>query len=304
MTHSQYPPVVPVVSRSHEVLTCSRCGLVMTHDGHEYDEALIISFCAGFSSVFGDEMRVDAVFCQHCLSSIAGPWLRVTEDLPMCGRSEHPRHRARQPHQLLSKSCDPQESMTSNNAKRSASTMLKNHIVYLFAFLILVVSPLSQASGQNAAPFGMELGVATLAQVRQEIGDSSPLEDEGINKYTEGKMVSTDGRGLGVEGVQSVLFIFDKSEVLAGVIVTMPKDPVRIFKMLSNKYKVVSNKIDSFMNFGSARLEKGASVVEINAPHLSFAMEVRYLTKSFVAAHNRIVQEEAAEKERRKASAL
>ena len=72
MTHSQYPPVVTVVSRSHEVLTCSRCGLVMTHDGHEYDEALIISFCAGFSSVFGDEMRVDAVFCQHCLSSIAG----------------------------------------------------------------------------------------------------------------------------------------------------------------------------------------------------------------------------------------
>jgi len=37
---------------------------------------------------------------------------------------------------------------------------------------------------------------------------------------------------------------------------------------------------------------------------LSFAMEVRYLTKSFLAAHNRIVQEEAAEKERRKASAL
>ena len=182
--------------------------------------------------------------------------------------------------------------------------MLKNHIVYLFAFLILVVSPLSQASGQNAAPFGMELGVVTLAQVRQEIGDSSPLEDEGTNKYTEGKMVSTDGRVLGVEGVQSVLFIFDKSEVLAGVIVTMPKDPVRIFKMLSTKYKVVSNKIDSFMNFGSARLEKGASVVEIDAPHLSFAMEVRYLTKSFVAAHNRIVQEEAAEKERRKASAL
>lgn len=102
MTHSQYPPVVPVVSRSHEALTCSRCGLVMTHDGHEYEEALIISFCAGFSSVFGDEMRVDAVFCQYCLSSIAGPWLRVTEGLPRCGRGEHQRHHARQPHQLSS----------------------------------------------------------------------------------------------------------------------------------------------------------------------------------------------------------
>ncbi len=55
--------------------------------------------------------------------------------------------------------------------------MLKNHIVYLFAVLILVVSPLSQASGQNAAPFGLELGVATFAQVSQEIGNSSPLQD-------------------------------------------------------------------------------------------------------------------------------
>ncbi len=194
--------------------------------------------------------------------------------------------------------------MTSNNAKRSASIMLKNHIVYLFAVLILVVSPLSQASGQNAAPFGLELGVATFAQVSQEIGNSSPLQDEGINKYTEGKMVSTDGSALGVEGVQSVLFIFDKSDVLAGVLVTMPKDPVGIFKTLSTKYKVVSNRIDSFMKYGSARLEKGASVVDIDAPHLSFSMEVRYMTKSFVAAHNRIVQEEAAAKERKKASAL
>ncbi len=117
-------------------------------------------------------------------------------------------------------------------------------------------------------------------------------------------MVSTDGSALGVEGVQSVLFIFDKSDVLAGVLVTMPKDPVGIFKTLSTKYKVVSNRIDSFMKYGSARLEKGASVVDIDAPHLSFSMEVRYMTKSFVAAHNRIVQEEAAAKERKKASAL
>ncbi len=103
MTHSQYPAVVSVAPSSHEALTCSRCGLVMPYDGCEYDEALIISFCAGISSVFGDEMRVDAVFCQHCLSSIAGPWLRVTEDQPSCGPREHPRHRARQPHQLFSK---------------------------------------------------------------------------------------------------------------------------------------------------------------------------------------------------------
>lgn len=67
----------------------------------------------------------------------------------------------------------------------------------------------------------------------------------------------------------------------------MKKSPVTVYKTLSGKYKTVSNKIDSFMNYGSARLVKGDSFIEIDAPHLSLSMEVRYLTKAFMAPTTR-----------------
>jgi len=58
------------------------------------------------------------------------------------------------------------------------------------------------------------------------------------------------------------------------------------------------------MNNGFARLEKGDSVIEIDSPHMSFTMEVRYLTKGFLSAFNKTTNSEAESKQKRKASSL
>lgn len=164
--------------------------------------------------------------------------------------------------------------------------------------LLLALSTLSLA--ENAAPFGFELGVATLAQVKAGVKDAV---DIGVNEYSRGPMLkATDG--LGVDGVQEALFIFTPEKVLTGVVLTMDKDPVSAVKTLQKKYKMTSNRVDSFMNKGNADFEKGDSVIKLEAPHLSFQQTISYLSKSLLAAYKASVKTEAAVKQKKKEAAL
>lgn len=157
---------------------------------------------------------------------------------------------------------------------------------------------------QNASPLGLEVGVTTLAQVQKQIGGQVRLQSMGTNKYSGGKMLEADGAGLNVDGVKNATFIFDTSDVLVGVLVTMPKDPKSLVNTFSGKYKLVSNKVDSFMNYGSAQFSKGDTVIDIDAPHLSFDMEVRYLSKRLRDAFMQQSNAETTAKQKRKAGSL
>lgn len=170
-----------------------------------------------------------------------------------------------------------------------------------FAALIPPFAFAGQGQTGNAAPFGLELGNATYAQVKKAVSSAT---DAGTNAYSGGRMLRSDGSDLDVDGLQNVVFIFDKSDVLVGAVFTMNKDPKNMFKLLSTKYKVVSNHIDTFMNNGTARLEKGNSFIDIDAPHMSFEMKVSYVTKTLNAAFNKSVNDEASEKQKKKVNAL
>jgi hypothetical protein len=170
--------------------------------------------------------------------------------------------------------------------------------------LVLAACVGSVALAENASPLGLEVGVATLSQVQKQIGSQTRLKSTGTNKYSGGKMFEADGDGLNVEGVKNVTFIFDPSDVLVGVLVTMPKDPKSLVAMFSGKYKLVNNRVDNFMNNGSALFTKGDTVIDIDAPHLSFDMEVRYLSKRLREAFMKQSGAEAASKQKRKADSL
>ncbi|HJV74794.1 MAG TPA: hypothetical protein VJ654_11275 [Noviherbaspirillum sp.] len=86
------------------VSTCHRCGrsIDAAADFIEHQEVLIISFRAGYGSLFGDGNLVESALCQNCVNTLLGPWLRITADDPF-----EPRHplrylpqRAYQPNQL------------------------------------------------------------------------------------------------------------------------------------------------------------------------------------------------------------
>jgi hypothetical protein len=130
----------------------------------------------------------------------------------------------------------------------------------------------------NAAPLGLEIGHANLVGAKAKLGDA--LQNAGTNEYTHGPMFRTGGAVTGIKDLQSVLLIFDPNDRLQGLIMTFPKDPKTMFKLLSGKYSVVSNKVNNFMNNGSARFEEGESWVDLDAPHLGFEMKVSYVSKA------------------------
>ena len=70
------------------VCTCDRCGRAMEQDSddREWQERLIVSFRAGYGSIFGDGNFVEGDFCQECIRTVLGKWLRITDDNPFDSR--------------------------------------------------------------------------------------------------------------------------------------------------------------------------------------------------------------------------
>ena len=48
----------------------------------EWQERFIVSFRAGYGSVFGDGNYIEGDFCQECIQAVLGKWLRVIDDDP------------------------------------------------------------------------------------------------------------------------------------------------------------------------------------------------------------------------------
>jgi len=106
------------------------------------------------------------------------------------------------------------------------NAMLKTFFAAMFSSLLALLSSASFAAGALMLHrLGMEVGAATIGQVKSAFSGKTKLQDAGQNKFTEGKMIQADGAGFDIEGIQNVLFIFDKSDVLVGVILAMNKDP-------------------------------------------------------------------------------
>src|SRR5436190_18851708 len=142
-----------------------------------------------------------------------------------------------------------------------------NKLACALGLLLLVSS--APALGANAAPLGMELGVATLEQVKAQVGKVTDLGDAGANKFSGGKTLASTGRGLDVDGLSRVLFIFDKGDVPQGVVMTLEQNFRPTFELLRKKYKLVS-KQTPLPGYGQARFAQGESVITLEAPHMSF----------------------------------
>lgn len=167
------------------------------------------------------------------------------------------------------------------------------------------------ALAANAAPLGLELGVATQAQVRQQLNGQTQLEEAGTNQYSGGKMLKGHGEGLGIDGLSEIVFIFDTSDKLAAVLMTLPKGEgfgdlhngnfTKTAKALAAKYKLVE-KSQPFVGNARATFRQGDSVVELDAPHMSFTMALRYMTQALQKAFKQQSTSNQAAKERTQAN--
>ena len=167
------------------------------------------------------------------------------------------------------------------------------------AILALVCSAAAHA---GTAVLGFEIGVTTLDQAKQDLAKKTKPQSQGTNKYTGGEMIRTDGNGYDIEGLTGVLYIFDDQKKLAGVIMDMGKHRFdAIFQFLSSKYKVSAQQ-RPFVGNQYARFKPADAIVEIDAPHLGFEMEVRYIRNDLMQKFNAQSEAEAAAKKKSEAS--
>ena len=168
----------------------------------------------------------------------------------------------------------------------------------LFAAAALTLSSMSVWA--DPAPFGLELGKATIADMEKKY----TANYTGINKYSSGKMYTLEPSELGVAGISSATVIFDKDLKLVAVLTNLSKNRFdELYRSLSGKYKVKSKEIP-FVGNKKVVMKDGKTEVTLDAPHMSFNMELNYVNTDFYKAYQKLEKAEREAKKRAENSRL
>ena len=166
----------------------------------------------------------------------------------------------------------------------------------VLATLLLMALPMVATA--DPAPFGLEIGKATIKDVKAKYS----AQKTGISKYSGGEMY--DISGINFDGLQKATVIFSREGKLLAVLTTMPKSKFdSLLSALSNKYQLVSKQIP-FVGNKSAKLVDGNTEITLNAPHLSFQMEMNYINKDFWKAYKAQSNKEREQKKKSEQSQL
>ena len=165
----------------------------------------------------------------------------------------------------------------------------------LFQRCIVIVASilLSMSAQAGTKVLNVELGVSTVNQVVNIASAAGEVRDAGTNAWTKGPMLRVENPDLGIEGIKSARYIFDASGKLASITLTMNATKNmsdlgksrfgEVARALSSKYKVVKE-VRPFVGDIYARYSAPDTVIELDAPHISFDMELRYMTSAFFRA--------------------
>lgn len=104
------------------------------------------------------------------------------------------------------------------------------------------------------------------------------MEDKGLNRFSGGPALRTDGTGYAIETLHEVIYIFEAWKRLTGVVMTMNKPRYEVVhRFLTAKSKLVSQ-TRPFVGNQTSRFEAAGTTIDMDAPHMGFEMEIRYLT--------------------------
>jgi hypothetical protein len=143
---------------------------------------------------------------------------------------------------------------------------------------------------------GFEIGVASTADVKRQLAKQTRVTDAGLNQFSSGPMLRTDGAGYEIESLNDVVYIFDADQKLAAVIMKMGKHRFNdIFGIVSSKHRLKTQQ-RPFVGDQFAQFTAPNAVIELDAPHLGFSLEVRYIRQDLFEKFNAQVQQEAQQK--------
>jgi len=113
-----------------------------------------------------------------------------------------------------------------------------------------------------------------------------------------------DLSGIDFDGVQNVTAIFSKDGKLLALLATLPKEKFDyLLNSLNKKYQLVSKDVP-FVGNKSAKLIDGNTEITLDAPHMSFQMNMNYINKDLWKAYETISNDEAHKKQKRELSKL
>ena len=165
------------------------------------------------------------------------------------------------------------------------------------AVLLPLVVLLPVVSSANPAPFGLQIGAATIDDVRQNYSAMRT----GINRYSGGEMYELEVSRIAMEGLREATVIFSRDGTLLAVLTTLDKSRFDfLFAGLRSKYQLVSQDIP-FVGSKRATFMDGNTVIELDAPHLSFQMTMNYIDEDLLRLFE---YESTAERERQEASEI
>lgn len=167
---------------------------------------------------------------------------------------------------------------------------------------VLIFSACAGMAHAGTQVLGVEIGQTTPAQLTKALAKHAKLENRGTNKYSGGDMYHVDGDAYDIEGLKDVLYIFDDRQRLAGVIMDMDKGRFdSVYQYLTGKYKVTSQQ-RPFVGNQYAVFKPNDAVIELDSPHMSFDMEVRYLRNDLMQQFKAQSPADAVAKKRSEAS--
>lgn len=165
-------------------------------------------------------------------------------------------------------------------------------------FILLLVGAV--VAFANPAPFGFELEKATYSEVTAKYS----AKQSGTNDISQGKAITVSGSNFELEGLQGdVSFTFDANDKLIYVGMTLHKDKFNDILSSLSKYKAVSKNVP-FVGNKSAKFKDGNCEIILDAPHLSFAMELIYITSEFRKAVEKSVKQDEQSRKTKQNSML
>ena len=153
--------------------------------------------------------------------------------------------------------------------------MLRN-ICLSFMFCIL-----SSVAFADATVLGLKMGEASVTDVKNKYSGS----ETGVNSWSNGIMYQIDTSNIPLEGLKEALAIFNPDGKLVCINMVLNKSRFdEMHKQLRKKYKVVKTQIP-FVGDSYAHYKDGKTLIELDAPHLSFDMTLTYMQKTFKDAY-------------------
>lgn len=148
---------------------------------------------------------------------------------------------------------------------------------------------------------GFEIGTTTVEQFKSALPKKTKMVDQGPNTMSNGDQYQVEGAPFELDGLRDVTVVFDAQKKLAAIFLNMDKSRFdSVFAAVSKKY-TVSVQQRPFVGNKYARFNTPDSVIEINAPHLSFDMSVQYMRNDMFRKATAEVAAEAAAKKKREA---